>query len=48
MINVKESLQEKLTPLDEENFAKGCLSGIVISLPIWFMIYLFFKYVIIK
>ncbi|ASB86918.1 hypothetical protein OZL92_07430 [Bacillus sonorensis] len=47
-MNEKEPTQKPDAPHEEENFAKGCLFGILFSLPIWFIVYLLIKHFIIK
>lgn len=43
---MNETKQKTHPPAVEERFAKGCLFGILFSLPFWLMFYLFLQYML--
>ncbi|KUL14350.1 hypothetical protein CHCC15337_3703 [Bacillus paralicheniformis] len=45
---MNETKQKTHPPAVEERFAKGCLFGILFSLPFWLMFYLFLQYTLIR
>ncbi|MFN2744687.1 MULTISPECIES: hypothetical protein [unclassified Bacillus (in: firmicutes)] len=44
-MNEQKPKQKPHPPAVQENFAKGCLFGILFSLPFWILFYFFLKHV---